>query len=144
MTLPLATSEAIMRNFSNDLIKWIGKIRHRRNHETDDENYINPVVRIGWAYLQGDWTPDILINPSYGITFDDYPIFLGQALGRRPTNEGPPTDINDFNQDAESPIYVMANSHQKDQGYIYLGGTGPVFSGNYYYGAVWIAIGKKD
>jgi hypothetical protein len=145
MTLPLATPGIIIKDFLNDTIKWIGKIRHRRNHETDDENYINPVVRIGWTYLQGDNSGSITIPVTYGITFNDYPILFASVLGRRLVSGGAPTGIEDIISGILGYVSLNIHSIIKTQGSVTLYKEDPLtFTDDSYYAIAWIAIGKKD
>lgn len=123
----------------------VGKMKHRKNHNTHDENYDHVVVRMGWTYAQGNNGHTLPLYPAYGITYDDYPIVLASTGATRPVSEGTPQNINDllYHHSVQQTVIVKSTSRGQCTLLLYREDPGIDFGSDTYFGVSWIAIGKK-
>lgn len=144
MSFEKAKTTHIAKDFINDRLSEIGKARHRKNHNTNDENYTDIVIRQGWTYIPGDGTPGFEEAVGIGITYDDYPTIFTNCIGMRLVTSGPPANPGDFNFLPPTLIITSAQTAVKNEFTLQAQiRDGSAFSASYYYGFSWIAIGQK-
>jgi hypothetical protein len=144
MAFITATTSDIVRGFINDRLLEIAKVRHRKNHNANDENYTNVVIRQGWTYIAGADADETEIHIPVGITYDDYPTALAISIGLKETVSGAPTNPHDFDTWVDPPVVIQVGIFAKDEIYIHMKRTdGSNLVSTEYYGVSWMTIGKK-
>ena len=113
---------------------------HRQDNVTNSA-VADQTVRKGWGFKNSNESVSINETVTFGTTFDDIPIVVATAAGRKqgsdPANLGELTSTDDKAKVQITSItttnFVINISVDTDQ----------ILSGNYRYGYTWIAIGTK-
>jgi len=144
MSFTKAKTTDIVKDYLNARLLEIAKIRHTKNHNTNDENYTDVVIRQGWTYKQGANADELEIDVNIGMTYDDYPIISATCIGIRATTSGAPTGPEDFDILALPGVIIdsIVTSHSTIKLHL-TRGTGANLLSTEYYGVSWITIGKK-
>jgi len=140
---PPKTTDKI-RLFMDDLIPKLAMFYHRRNINDDVEDYGDIVVRSGWGYIRGNNAPDTWWVINYGITYDEEPLVFVVKIGTKLVSSGEPENIGDF-PDPVGECNVGTRDIYTNQCDIILAAEeGGFLDDDYYWGYIWLTVGKKS
>jgi len=112
------------------------KFKVLRQDNTSDSYEKSSVILTGWGWIEGDGSPGIVETVTFGITFDQAPIIIGNHVGKHPTETTYPsqTSSNSFAQaDAANTGSLRIVIRTNDSANTLVGE-------NYFY--TWIAVGE--